>query len=194
MSEASGKVLHVGLNLRYGKPKDDMLQLRSRPEAFAAPFFLDTGTFPADNTKTTGLEAYYRPGSLLIGSEYFFQKASAEENGNPFFHGGEVVVTWLPTGETRVYNTRGGFFNQISPLRPVFDGGPGAWELVAHFSYTDFDSGPLRGGKFWRLTPMVNWHMSDNIRLEFNYGYGSLDRFNLTGKTQFFQTRIQLQF
>ncbi len=41
---------------------------------------------------------------------------------------------------------------------------------------------------------MVNWYMSDNVRLEFTYGYGSLNRFDLVGKTQFFQTRVQLQF
>jgi phosphate-selective porin OprO/OprP len=40
---------------------------------------------------------------------------------------------------------------------------------------------------------MVNWYMSDNVRLEFIYGYGSLDRFDLVGKTQFLQTRIQFQ-
>jgi hypothetical protein len=32
---------------------------------------------------------------------------------------------------------------------------------------------------------MVNWHISDNLRLEFTYGYGELDRFGLTGGTQF---------
>jgi phosphate-selective porin OprO/OprP len=41
---------------------------------------------------------------------------------------------------------------------------------------------------------MVNWHLSDHARLEFAYGYGSLDRFDLVGATQFFQPRIQLQF
>jgi len=41
---------------------------------------------------------------------------------------------------------------------------------------------------------MVNWHLSDNIRLEFAYGYGTLDRFGLEGTTQFFQSRIQLLF
>jgi hypothetical protein len=40
---------------------------------------------------------------------------------------------------------------------------------------------------------MVNWHLSDNVRLEMTYGYGSLDRFGLVGRTQFFQTRLQLQ-
>ena len=140
------------------------------------------------------LEVYYRPRSFLIGSEYFFQNVNSPQTGNPFFHGGNVVMSWLSTGEVRAYNTRGGFFNQISPLRPVFQGGPGAWELVANFSYVDLDSGPVSGGKFWRFTPMVNWHMSDNVRLEFAYGYGSLDRFGIAGGiTQFFQARIQLQ-
>jgi phosphate-selective porin OprO and OprP len=191
--ENEDTVLHLGVSLREGKVEDGQLQLRSRPEAFPAPYFVDTGKFPAESTKMAGLEVYYRPRSFLVGTEYFFQDVNSPQTGNPFFHGGNVVVSWLPTGEVRVYNTRGGFFNQISPLRPVFQGGPGAWELVANFSYVDLDSGSLHGGRFWRLTPMVNWHMSDNVRLEFAYGYGSLNRFGIGGGvTQFFQTRIQL--
>ncbi|HEU5258869.1 MAG TPA: porin [Vicinamibacterales bacterium] len=192
-SETKGRVLHLGLNLRFGKPDDNKLQLRSRPEVFEAPFFVDTGTFAANSTKLAGIEAYYRPGPLLVGSEYYFLKADAPASGNPLVNGGNVVMSWLPTGETRVYNTKGGYFNQISPLRPVFQGGPGAWEIVTNFSYINLDSGAIQGGKFWRFTPMVNWHLSDNVRLEMTYGYGSLDRFGLVGKTQFFQTRIQLQ-
>ena len=45
------------------------------------------------------------------------------------------------------------------------------------------------GGLF---TPMLNWHMSDHVRLEFSYGVGNLDRFELNGVTHFFQTRLQL--
>jgi phosphate-selective porin OprO/OprP len=40
---------------------------------------------------------------------------------------------------------------------------------------------------------MVNWHLTDYARLELVYGYGLLDRFDLTGATQFFQTRLQLE-
>jgi hypothetical protein len=40
---------------------------------------------------------------------------------------------------------------------------------------------------------MVNWHLSDNIRLEFVTGYGVLDRLGITGSTVFFQSRIQFQ-
>jgi phosphate-selective porin OprO/OprP len=141
----------------------------------------------------TSFEAYYRPKSWLFGGEYFLQRADAPQSGNPLFHGGDAVATWLVTGETRTYNTRGGFFNQVSPARPVFQGGPGAWEIVARFSYIDLDDQAVRGGKFWRFTPMVNWYLSDHLRLETAYGYGSLNRFGVVGKTQFFQTRLQLQ-
>jgi phosphate-selective porin len=76
----------------------------------------------------------------------------------------------------------GGFFNQVSPARPVFQGGPGAWELVARFSYIDLDDHAVSGGTFWRLTPMVNWHLSDNVRLEMTYGYGSLNRLGASAR------------
>ena len=193
LSGDGGRLLHLGVNVRYGHPDEGTLKLRSRPESFPSPYFVDTGDFAAKSTRMTSLEAYSRRGSVLIGSEYFFQKVDAPESGDPLFHGGEVAATWLMTGETRAYNTRGGFFNQVSPARPVFQGGPGGWELVGRVSYIDLDSGTLRGGRFWRLTPMVNWYVSDNVRLEITYGYGGLDRFDLQGKTHFFQTRLQLQ-
>jgi phosphate-selective porin OprO/OprP len=64
---------------------------------------------------------------------------------------------------------------------------------VSRLSYINLDGGILRGGKFGRFTEQLNWYLSDNVRLEFNYGYGRLDRFNLKGNTHFFQSRIQLQ-
>jgi phosphate-selective porin OprO/OprP len=64
---------------------------------------------------------------------------------------------------------------------------------VTRFSYIDLDSGTLHGGRVWRFTPMVNWHLSNYVRLELACGYGSLDRFGRVGKTQFFQSRLQLQ-
>jgi len=185
--------LHLGMSMRYGKPDDGMLRLRSRPENFIAPYFVDTDAFPADNTKMVGIEAYYRPGSLLMGSEYFVQNVKAPDSGNPRFHGGDAVVSWLVTGETRAYNTRGGFFNQVSPARTVFEGGPGALEILGRASYIDLDSGTVRGGRFWRVTPMVNWYLSDQLRLEVAYGYGVLNRFDTRGATHFFQSRLQVQ-
>ena len=132
LSTDGGNLLHIGVSQRYGKTKDGKLRLRARPGAWAAPYFVDTTEFAASHSRLTSIETYYRPHSVTMGGEYFFQNVDAPESGDPFFHGGEAFVTWLITGETRTYNTRGGYFNQISPLRPVFSGGPGAWEIVAH--------------------------------------------------------------
>ena len=193
-SEKTRTLLHLGVSGRYGKPNEGELKLRSRPETFPTEYFVDTGTFACENTKMLAFEAYYRPGPLLVGTEYFFQWAKAPASGDPFFQGGDFVVSWLPTGEVRRYNTRGGFFHSVSPAKTVFHGGHGAVELVFRASYIDLDGGNLKGGRFWRITPMANWHLSDNVRLEAAYGYGKLDRFDLTGATQFFQSRIQLTF
>ena len=62
---------------------------------------------------------------------------------------------------------------------------------MLRYSDVDLDAGTLRGGRFRRITPMVNWHLSDNVRLELAYGYGKLDRFDLSGTTRFFNMRMQ---
>jgi len=194
LADEGRTLLHIGVNARYGTANDGKLRLRARPGAWPAPYFIDTGEFAAKGSTMTGLELYYRPGRMTYGAEYFLQNVNAPKSGDPFFHGGEAMVSWLITGEVRTYNTRGGYFNQISPARPAFHGGPGAWEIVGDVTYSDFDDAAISGGKYWRLTPMLNWYVSDNVRFEMAYGYGSLDRFALVGKTQFFQTRVQLLF
>jgi phosphate-selective porin OprO/OprP len=193
-SEETATLFHLGVNLRFGKPEDNQLRLKSRPESFPAPYFLDTGNFQATSTRMMGPEVYYRKGPWLLGSEYWFEKVSSTPTGDPLFHGGDAVATWLITGESRPYNLVGGYFRSIAPKRPVFQKGPGAWELVFRVSYSDLDSQRVHGGAFARITPMVNWYLSDNVRWEAAYGYGHLNKFDLKGNTQFFQTRIQLQF
>jgi phosphate-selective porin OprO/OprP len=193
VSDSVGTLLHVAANLRHGTPDKHQLQLRSKPESFLAPYFIDTGRFPARSSSQAGFEIYYRPGSLLLGAEYSWQMVDSPENGDPTFHGGEAVITWLPTGETRSYNLVGNYFRAVSPTRTVIQGGPGAWETVLKFSYSDLTSKTLQGGVFWRITPMINWHLTDNVRLEFAFGYGKLDRWGARSVTQFFQSRLQMQ-
>jgi phosphate-selective porin OprO/OprP len=192
-SEEKGTLFHLGVNLRYGIPVDHQLQLKSRPEAFLAPNFVDTGKFAADSTHMEGYEVYYRRGPWMFGSEYWWENIHSPSTNNPTVHGGQILATWVITKEIRPYNTVGGLFKDISPKKTVFDGGKGAWEMVLRLSNVDLDSRGIQGGKFKRLTPMMNWYLSDNIRLEFGYGYGWLDRFNLKGTTQFFQSRVQFQ-
>ena len=80
------------------------------------------------------------------------------------------------------------------PKTSVFQGGPGAWEVMLRLSYTNADSGTLDGGKLWRISPILTWYLSDQVRWTIGYGYANLDRFGTTGKTQFLQSRIHVQF
>jgi len=183
-------LLHIAVMGRDAKPDESEFRAKSKPEAFLGPNYVDTGKFASDHANTFGIEAYYRKGSWLFGGEYGWQAMSADTSGDPVFSGGNLSIDWLATGEVRGYNTVGGYFNGVSPKRTVFEGGPGAVELGINYSYIDLDSGNLHGGRFWRITPVVKWHLMDYLRVEMAYGYGRLDRFGVQGNTQFFQGRI----
>ena len=94
-------VLHLALEYRSAASNDGFLHYRSKPESFLAQSYaIDTGKFPAEHANTIGIEAYYRPGPLMFGMEYFFNQVQSDEANDPFFHGGEVFVSYLLTGET----------------------------------------------------------------------------------------------
>lgn len=190
--KAKNKVLHVATNLRYGKPLDGKMSLKSRPESNPAPQIINTGSFNADHSNHIGAEMYYSTGKLLLGSEIMMHNFTSNDADNHSFVGGDVVVTYLLTKARRPYNTAtGNIFGFVPQTKSVFKGGWGEWEAVLRLSVLDLNDGSIKGGKFWRITPMVNWYMSRVIRMEFIYGYGELDRYNLKGGVQFFQTRIQ---
>jgi phosphate-selective porin OprO/OprP len=192
VSDTVGTLLHMAMNFRVGDVNNDSITLRSKPEAFPAPYFINTGRFPAQNGMTLGPELYYRPGRVLLGGEYYWEKTHSELGTN-WFHGGEVVATWNTTGEVRSYNTVGNYFRGVTPLKTVIGGASGGFETVLKVSYSNLTNGAIQGGTLWRVTPMLNWYMSDNLRLEFAYGYGVLKRFGLLGRTQFYQARMQLE-
>lgn len=184
-------VLHLAFNGRYGDVENGELQVRSRPEATPAPYFLDAGKLAADYTTHFGGEAYYRSGPLMMGSEIYIHNIHSPASDYPVFPGGEVFVSYIFTGETRPYYTASNIFGFIDTKKSVFNGGKGTWEGIVRFSTLDLNDGLVNGGSFWRITPQVNWYLSNNVRLEFVYGYGVLNRFELMGGTHFFQSRIQ---
>jgi phosphate-selective porin OprO/OprP len=179
------------MNYRYGEIDDGQIRVRSRPEANPAPYFVDTEIFPSNHSNHIGGEIYFSSGPFMIGSEYYFHQFSAPAADNPLFQGGDVVVIYVLTGESRPYSTVSGIYAFVPVDESVFDGGSGALEVVLRYSNLDLDDGTITGGKFWRFTPMINWYLSENVRLELAYGYGVLNRFGLEGVTQFFQSRIQ---
>ena len=191
-SEAEKLVWHTAVMSRVGRPDEGAILFRSKPEDSLAPFFVETRSMAADLAGTTGFETYYRKGPWLVGGEFGVQNVERKTRRNVAFLAGDVVASWLITGEMRGYNARGGYFEPVSPDHTFLEDGPGAWEAVLHVSYIDLDDRDIEGGKLLRLTPMMNWYLSDNLRFDFAYGYSVLSRFDLDGHTHFFQGRLQL--
>lgn len=186
-------IVHLAVEARYGSSLGGSLQFKAKPEVSQAQAsVVDTGKFPALGTTMVGLEAYVRHRWLTVGGEWYLAQVFSAQTHDPFFHGGEVFAAVVLTGEMRTYNAREGFFEGMQPKRPLFNRGPGAWELVLRWSYVDLDGGTITGGRFWRVTPAVSWHASASVRIVGEYGYGQLDRGGLVGGTHFVQLRLQL--
>ena len=191
-SPLKNKMLHLGFNYRYGKVEGDQIQLRSRPEANPASYFITTGNFSSDHSNHIGYEVYYQSGRWLMGSEFYWHQFTSSTENNPLFNGGEFMVSYIFSGESRKYITNTSIFGFVPVKKSVFQGGLGEFEGVLRFTKFDLNGGKIQGGNFWRITPMINWYLSPELRFELAYGYGILDRFGVKGATQFFQSRIQI--
>jgi phosphate-selective porin OprO and OprP len=191
-SKKNNTLLHIAGSYRYGIPEGGEIRVRSRPESNPLPYYVETPKFKADHGNMYGWEMYFCTGPFMLGTEYYFQNYTSPEKNNPLFQGGEVMASYMFTGEIHPYSTVSGIFSFVDVKKSVFEGGPGAWELIVRASVIDLNGGSVTGGKFWKITPMVNWYLSNFLRFELAYGYGILNRFDLKGATHFFQSRIQL--
>jgi phosphate-selective porin OprO/OprP len=127
-----------------------------------------------------------------MGSEFYWHQFTSPAENNPLFNGGEFMVSYIFSGESRKYITSTSIFGFVPVKKSVFQGGLGEFEGVLRFTKFDLNGGNIQGGNFWRITPVINWYLSSELRFELAYGYGVLDRFGVKGATQFFQSRIQI--
>lgn len=187
----NSKLMHIAANLSYAKPLDGQITLKSRPESNPTPVFLNTGKFQTEKSSHVGGEIYYSSKRFMIGSEFMFHNFYSKLSENHSYFGGDIVVSYFFTNNIRPYTTKGSIYGFVPVKKSVFKGGWGEWEGVFHVSTYSLNDRSIKGGSFWKMTSMVNWYLNKIIRLEFVYGYGVLDRYNLKGGVHFFQSRIQ---
>jgi phosphate-selective porin OprO/OprP len=72
------------------------------------------------------------------------------------------------TGEKPGYSSRSGVFTRPDVLRPLGEGGPGAFELLARYDNYDFTDA-ARGGSGHALTLGGNWYANNFFDLKLNY-------------------------
>ena len=158
---------------------------------------IDSGNMVANASSIFAPELFFNYGPFSLQSEYLFAYADGATgvaanglNGagakvfgrqNLGFTGGYVQATYFLTGESRQYDTRLGRLNAEYISRPNTpfwfvrgeDGrlnyGLGAWELAVRFSRLDLNDGPIQGGVMDQWEAGVNWHLNNNLRVQFMY-------------------------
>ena len=185
------QTLHIATNLRYAKPLDGKITLKSRPESNNTPQLINTGSFETDHSNHIGAEAYYTNRRFTLGSEVVTHNFNSDKGDDHKFFGGNVMIAYSITGGMRPYKTEGSIFGFMPVKKSIFKGGLGEIEAVVFASTLNLNDGNIKGGQMWRITPMINWYPAQFMRFEFIYGYGVLERYDLKGKVQFFETRLQ---
>ena len=75
---------------------------------------------------------------------------------------------WFLTGEQVPYSSQSGVLSRPHVLRPLGQGGAGAFELLARYDNFDFKDAP-KGGDGHAITIGANWYPIDIFDLKFNY-------------------------
>jgi len=149
--------------------------------------WVNTGTINASNSQVYGLETLYIKARSLFrasisGPSSRTLRLAARLPGDLTFSGGYIQASYFLTGENRQYDKRLGRLasNYVSggPHTPFwlvrdedgrFNHGLGAWELAAKWSRLDLNNGVVKGGILDNLSLGVNWHLNNNLRVQFMY-------------------------
>jgi phosphate-selective porin OprO and OprP len=164
------------------------LTLSDRPELRIDPTTLvSTGAVAGvSGAQVYSAEAAGTYGPLFFQGEYFWYNVDR----NAFaplpslkFQGGYAEAAYVLTGETRPYNPGSASYGGIVPANPfsLAGGGWGAWEIAGRYSTIDLNdqlaaANGVTGGRQTVYTVALNWYVSRNVRLMFDYLHGNISK------------------
>jgi phosphate-selective porin OprO/OprP len=158
---------------------------------------VDTGVMLADSSAVISPEFLYVRGPFSLQAEYAWAVSdntitAAATNvrpgtkvgthlGDVWFNGGYIQASYFLTGENRLYDRRLGRLGApyiATPYTPFFltrdeDGkfiwGRGAWEVAVRWNHLNLNSGAINGGESDALEVGLNWYLSNNLKIQFEY-------------------------
>ena len=77
------------------------------------------------------------------------------------------------------WHRKSGTLGRPKPFQDFDDGGWGAWQIAARYSYADFSDKDVFGGVGHSVTLGLNWYWNPNARLQFNYIAGRISDRNV---------------
>lgn len=155
----------TALTAGTGSPSTgQLMRYRARPFLqTTSQRFVDTGNFASKGDDIFGAEAYsvfgplhfggeaqyakvrsYKAGDVLAGLDQFSSVSQVVAAGNPSFWGGHFEVGYFLTGETRGY--KNGLWDRTKVLKPLGQGGAGAFQVIGRVDYLDLNDSKLQKG------------------------------------------------
>lgn len=138
---------------------------------------------------TYSLEAGWGQGPFSIQGEYIHQDLNRDPNSRGFddtnpevtsmtSKGWYTQLSWFSTGETRNYRPFSGDFGRTRVLRPLSQGGPGAFEFLARYAEADSNEHHEPDDRQFirHFTLGMNWYPEDDIILKSNLMYVDAER------------------
>jgi len=193
------RLLHLGLAGRTMQPRNGLVRFRSRGGLWNGPpgpdnaIYADSGVLAGSWQNMLGTELVANAGPWSLQAEYFgswlydaattdigplstagWQPPPGTPVGTVFYQGGYVETTYFLTGESRTYSLVEHRFDRplprrllsLSPHRPR---GFGAWQAAARYNFLCLNDGQVNGGLLNGMTLGLNWLLTPNARIVFNY-------------------------
>jgi phosphate-selective porin OprO/OprP len=148
---------------------------------------IDTGNIIADHVQGVNGEFMVYYGPCWLQSETVVAQTNnavfpafdhGTKRGNPNFWGTYTEVGYFLTGESRGYDKAMGRYGRVVPKTNFFlardesghiRSGPGAWEFVYRYAYTNLNGDGIQGGIYSEHTIGINWYWNSNIKIQLNY-------------------------
>lgn len=169
------QTLHLGAVIRY-KITDagvNQARFRGRGESNVIETLLvDTGVIASvDNTLHYAADAMYQKGPFAVQGEYHRIKLNRSSASKLSFDGGYFQASYFLTGDQRGYSVKDGAYTGVKVLNPfnLSNGGSGAWEIGARYSYLNLNDADITGGALDSYSLALSWYPLDRLRFSMNY-------------------------
>ena len=184
----AGSVGHLGLGASY--------RHNVRPTAWKVNAGSHLSPSVAWLSVTGGQDTYVLAPELLVihgpislqaeGTALYIDEAS-----NPLY-GAYAMLSYVVTGGSRSYSTTSAAPGNVRPRSNFGQGGAGAWEVLARYSYVDIEGSTGTEANVSAIDLGLTWYANPNTKIMWNIGLTDITTAGHSGSASFAQMRCQV--
>ena len=139
------------------------------PEINAGARLLQFSLTAPDTASFLGFETGLALGAVSVQAEAGARRFASNSGPDVQAEGGYVEATFMLTGEHRSLNPANSTFQRVNALRPLSEGGYGAFQIGGRFSLTRIAQGPALSNELTSASLALNWYPEDRVRVMVNW-------------------------